>query len=296
MKHTLTYADNHVHTNRSTGKHDLQTIVNKAIDAGIGILCVADHDILAPDDLSSFEKKGLRLLRGTELSCSYLKRDGKSIVIHIIACNYHAPAPALEKIAAFNRIQKERSNRSYYENIRKKLNALDLDIGSYDALLQKKGLKQLEKKDIAMELSEQKHIPLDKIYEDYLSTRGKQLCYVPDETEYIPYQIAIDAILKENGIPILCHPLKYQLADFELLTLIEDFRQCCHDAAAGMETMYGHYTAEQVQTLQALCRGNGLYESVGSDYHGISPSDTLLHRFPISVTETLLQAQKKQTL
>ena len=186
-------------------------------------------------------------------------------------------------------------NQAYCEAVLAKLQALNMSIGSYEELLQKHPNGRLEKRDIALALSRHYDIPIDLVYDDYLSKRGKRLAYVPDQTPYAPYQEVIKAILKDKACPVLCHPLNYALADFELLQLISDFKRICGNNVAAMETLYKTHTQEQVSTLQALCSQFDLYESTASDLHGNSPFETLNHHFPAAPIDRLLKAHKARS-
>ena len=71
-------------------------------------------------------------------------------------------------------------------------------------------------------------------------------------------------IASANGLPVIAHPLE--------LPGLEELRKwlpgLCEAGMLGLETYYGAYTDEEVQTLRALADEYHLIPTGGSDFHG----------------------------
>ena len=71
--------DLHGHTNRSDGNDTPAEFILHAVERGVRIAAITDHDVIPPDtvtidgkeeEILSFAKRhGLQLLKGTEISC-----------------------------------------------------------------------------------------------------------------------------------------------------------------------------------------------------------------------------------
>jgi len=94
----LFVCDLHTHTNRSDGNDTCRELVDFAALAGIEILALTDHDIIAPKTIEIEDgvialvdyakSKNITLLPGIEFSCDTMVED-----VHIVAlgCDYSAP-------------------------------------------------------------------------------------------------------------------------------------------------------------------------------------------------------------
>ena len=90
--------DLHTHTKRSDGNDTCEELIAFAAEAGVEILALTDHDIIAPETISvngsdiklvDYAKiKGVALLRGIEFSCDTIVED-----VHIVAlgCDFKHP-------------------------------------------------------------------------------------------------------------------------------------------------------------------------------------------------------------
>ena len=64
--------DLHIHTTFSDGQHTPAEVVQMAIDKGLSIISIADHDTIdgIQPGLDAARKLGIKLISGVELSCS----------------------------------------------------------------------------------------------------------------------------------------------------------------------------------------------------------------------------------
>jgi 3',5'-nucleoside bisphosphate phosphatase len=63
----MPYADLHVHTTRSDGALELESVPDAARRAGVDVVAVTDHDRLQPFDDPVIERDGVTILHGIEL-------------------------------------------------------------------------------------------------------------------------------------------------------------------------------------------------------------------------------------
>lgn len=286
-------SDLHTHTSRSDGRFLPGEIVEKAIAAGVGILAITDHNILAPDLQSlSLEAGGkIKLLRGCEMSCRHMLSTGKKVELHVVILNYDDPAPALQQIAQNNRT----SNReAYIGAILDALRRNGVEVGSYDYLRRKyHRTERIGRMTIASEMVERGFAAdVDEAFDTYIGAHGKRLAYVPNPIRYADLEAVVKAALQDHGIPVLAHLFYYNTLDGEeRRELLRTFRSLTGPIGA-MEVEYAKYSSQQREELRALAREYGLLESAGSDFHGQDPGETLSHNFPGEIALNLLERQK----
>ena len=294
---THPYCNLHCHSTRSDGGLTISELVAHYDKKGVGALALTDHDILCPDDLTSYEAAAggrVRLIRGCEVSTCYHTRDGsKSITVHVIALFYRPDAPNLQALTTYN---KTLSNRDSVVLVLQKLEQWGKSIGSYEQLSRKYG-HYIRKVDMARELAAKHGISIDEAYDIYLSSHGERRAYVPSHMAYPPLPVVVSAILQDGGLPILAHPLHYKLTETELEQLFEDFRTAAGENPAGVEGRYSRYAPHLQEPyylhIRELAQRYDLLLSAGDDFHGNAQEDLHLNTaFPISIYETLKQAHE----
>lgn len=285
--------DLHIHTTRSDGKYAPNEVVQRSIEAGVGILAITDHNILAPDIQSlSREADGeITLLRGCEMSCTHVLSKNKKVELHVVILNYDEPAPALQQIAQNNRAL---NREAYVEAILDALRRNGIELGSY-AFLQEKYYRteRIGRMTIASEMVARGYAAsVDEAFNIYIGSHGKRLAYVPNPIRYADLESVVNAALRDHGIPVLAHLFYYSTLDGEeQKELLQTFRSLTGPIGA-MEVEYAKYSPRQRKELRALAREYGLLESAGSDFHGQDPGETLSHNFPGEIALNLLERQK----
>lgn len=118
-KNKASYAcDLHAHTTRSDGADTPQELIDHAVERGLKVLAITDHDIrpskeicitetgMSVDAVAYAASKGVKLLRGIEISCETLVED-----VHIVCfgCNWDAPFfEELEKNVVLSKVESYR--------------------------------------------------------------------------------------------------------------------------------------------------------------------------------------------
>ena len=100
----MPYADLHVHTTRSDGSLDLETVPDAARYAGVEAVAVTDHDRLQPFDDPIVEREGVTLVNGIELRVETPHGERVDLLGYGVD-----PTPDLEGVV--ERIQRNRVER-----------------------------------------------------------------------------------------------------------------------------------------------------------------------------------------
>ena len=98
---------------------------------------------------------------------------------------------------------------------------------------------------------------------DYLFHAGSSL-YSDQSCFCLSFSDTVKVIHDCGGLAFLAHPLLYAP---HFVSYLEDI--ACSDID-GIECCYGTFTTEQQQFLMDFCLNHGLYQSGGSDFHGLN--------------------------
>lgn len=247
--------DLHCHTRHSDGELDAPALLALAIERGIELLAITDHDSLgAHDELAGRECDGLRLLAGIEFSTSWRGRG-----VHIVGLNVDTDNPALRAGIAAQQYARER-RAEIIDTKLAKLGFADTLAGA--RLHAANGF--IGRPHFAAELVARGAV------KDHASAFKKYLGAgkagdIKEQWADLP--TVIEWITGAGGVAVLAHPDKYKLTRTKLVELLGDF-----SAAGGtaMEVVSGNQTAASSRQLAQLCRQFNLLASSGSDYHGPS--------------------------
>ena len=281
------YIDLHTHTKRSDGKLTAEELLQKAADAGIGVLALTDHNV-TPPDLEELQQQypTIRLVRASEISCLYTTVEGKDVELHVVALCFDPQNP--EILDVLGRSQTDR--RPYINALLEKLAAYHIDIGTYDTLrAANPDSRHIGRMHLAKAMAEQGYVSsVEEAFDVYLGAFGQRLAYVKNPLQYASLAETVEAILAAGGIPVLAHLYYYQLSEEENLRLVRYFKELAGDAAA-MEVEYGRYPRHIRDRLAAIAAEYGLMPSAGSDYHAQAAFETLDHRIPLSACAQLAE-------
>ena len=250
--------DLHTHSLYSDGKHSPQELVEFALHANLDALALTDHDTMEGLDAlyQAASSTNLKIINGIELSTRWKKHE-----IHVLGLNLPLGDAQFDSLIM---AQKEKRHQRALK-IAEKLSALGLN----DAYTK------------AFEIATDGHITrphfarilvdagmakdLQHAFDRFLN-RGRP-AYVA--TEWVSMEEATKAIIKNNGTPVLAHPLKYGLTQMKLRALVHDFKT---EGGAGLEIVSGLTTNDQIYQLQKICQQFELKASTGSDFHQLNKS------------------------
>ena len=277
--------DLHIHTTASDGSMTPEEVVKSAVDTGLSAIAITDHDtidgfIQAKDIARTYS---LELVPGIEISTKYHTN------IHILG--YYVNHLESQLRYELNSIIEERDirNRSIC-----KLMCNDGIPADYEIMKLRFG-PVIGRPHFARILIEAGHAGnVQEAFSKYLD-KGQRY-FLPRNLMRI--ERAVDVIRCSGGIPVLAHPLQYQLDDDLLQKLV---RHCMDFGLQGIECMYSGYLPEQTEYLKALAHRYGLLMTGGSDFHGTAKPWIQLGRgcgslfVPYSMLDQLKKRREKES-
>ncbi|MCA0402923.1 MAG: PHP domain-containing protein [Proteobacteria bacterium] len=255
--------DLHCHSFFSDGIHSPEELLHKALESGIKILALTDHDtIKGLDDLHAANKGNLiSIINGIEISCSWKKQD-----IHVLGLNIDRQCDILNNLVESQ--TEARIERA--KQIGQKLEPLVKD--AYEKACLLAGHTRVGRPHFAKVLINEAVVSdMQTAFKRFLK-RGK-LAYVP--VNWADFSTAISAITAASGDAVLAHPLKYKLTRTKLMKLIDNFKEA---GGRGMEVVSGETNDSEINDLANIALHYDLFASAGSDFHGDSISRIALGR------------------
>ena len=271
--------DLHGHTNRSDGNDTPAEFILHAVERGVRIAAITDHDVIPPDtvtidgkeeEILSFAKRhGLQLLKGTEISCETWIDD-----THLVCFGCDWTDSFFSDLDVFT----VKSKTGSYKKLAEELTKKGMPI-SWEEVLDNNGHpvpeEQVQKK-MLFELMARK---------GYMESWQEAKLYVKNAKDMVIKREKPDAVsvIREihrmGGIVILAHPhlisepVSYQGRDISREEFIEILIEAGLD---GIEASYtydktsynGEKTAAEIKKeVEEKYGSRGLIISGGSDYH-----------------------------
>uniref|UniRef100_A6W0S0 PHP domain protein n=1 Tax=Marinomonas sp. (strain MWYL1) TaxID=400668 RepID=A6W0S0_MARMS len=246
--------DLHTHSTRSDGRFSPAELVDLAVEQGVSLFALTDHDTL--DGIVEASQRavehGLSFIHGVELSTQW-----EGVPLHMVALNFSLDNAALQSIVNENQaIRLDRARR--IADLLVKQGLPDL----FDEAVALAGESQLGRPHFATLLVEKGFVKdANKAFDRYLGNKKLgQLRDVWPELEDV-----LTALAGQNIELILAHPKRYPLTVTKLKRLLGDFKKW---GGTGIEVVSGNERPDSVRLLERLSREFDLKASVGSDYHG----------------------------
>ncbi len=276
--------DLHTHTTFSDGSFSPTALVELAIQQGLDILSVTDHDTTdgLPEALNATKGHALELIPGIELSAQFQNRE-----MHILG--YFINLIDSKFQTRLEDLRSTRINRIHH--ILDRLHSLGIDI-SFKEVQDASGTGTIGRPHIAQVLIAKGHSEnMKDAFEQFLGIRGKAYVQrvVPEAHEIIEW------ITEAGGVPILAHPywegLNKEDSATACQTLVEYGLQ-------GLEVFYGTFSARHISFNLGLARRFDLLMTGGSDFHGTVKPNLILGKgrgslhVPAKVVEQLRVAAR----
>ena len=266
--------DLHGHTTRSDGLDTPKQFVDRAVELGMKVSAITDHDILPPEtvkvgeeeiDIVEYAKsKGLELVLGSEISCDTEIED-----VHLLCFNCDWKHPKMRELT-------DRIARSKVESYRKLVQILKIegmDI-SWEELIANNGSpieeNEIQKKLIFNMLAEKGYFATWKDAK-VMTQKNKNLNVKREKPD--PIEI-IKLVHELGGIVILAHPYLVHPDSEMLYKYLQPLMEAGLD---GIEAQYTYsktnYKGDKddaylVQDIKDKYGNMGIFISGGSDYHG----------------------------
>ena len=252
--------DLHTHTNASDGTDSPTQLIDKAINRGINILALTDHDTTRGWDeaksalLNHPSQTEMKLVLGSEISC----QDDNGISIHMLGLLFNPDHQPL-----FEVLERTRENRhSRMERIIARLNEAGIDITIDEVNAQRKGDATLGRPHLADALVARGHVASrDEAFAALLHNKSK--FYI---NHYSPSPVETIKLIKAaGGVAIIAHPLASQRGRTISMDLFESLIAAGLD---GIEVDHRDHSENEKSELLRFAIENELIVTGSSDYHG----------------------------
>ncbi len=252
--------DPHAHTVHSDGTCTATQLVTQAKAAGLDYVGLTDHDTTAGWDeaIAAAKSHGMGLIPGAEVSSQW---QGQSV--HILAFLFEPQDPGL--LQMFTQTIQGRVDRMRTMVERMQPDFPDL---SFDRVLERSG-GAVGRPHLADELIELGHFPnRAAVFKTALANNSPyyEPQTAPDVIE------AVKTIRNAGGVPVLAHPFGSS-RDAPLPT--EVVREMVDAGLLGLEVNHPEHGETQREQASQLARSFGLFETGGSDFHGLGKPNRL---------------------
>ncbi len=253
MKPEISLIDLHSHSNASDGALSPTELVQRAVDRGLRVLALTDHDCVAGVEEAQQAAQGrLQLVPGMELSTTW-----RNFQIHIAALFIDIHSPGIVRV-----VQEQNEQRQVRaETIGRLLERL----GFADAYARTRA--QAAEGAVITRGNYARFIAstgacrtADEAFNKYLR-RGRP-AYV--STKWGSVAAAVEVIKQAGGIAVLAHPRRYLMTNTKLRELIAEFKDAGGDA---LEVASSQQKPNDKLYLADLCVRFELLASLGSDFH-----------------------------
>ncbi|MCJ8169060.1 PHP domain-containing protein [Atopomonas sediminilitoris] len=255
-------ADLHCHSTASDGALTPQALVARAVERGVSLLALTDHDTLdgLPAARTACAEHDLAWVSGVELSCNW-----NGVTVHVLGYDFALDAAPLTRL--LDELREGRWQRA--EEIARRLERK----GMPDAFAGAQAIQQRQ--------GESRNAPARPHFADFLVQQG----YVRDRSEAFRKWLGAGKIgdvkqhwpSLEQGVATLreakawvslAHPMHYELTRSKRYKLISAFVEAGGQA---LEVVNGRQEDTQIGQLAIQCREFGLLASAGSDFHAPCP-------------------------
>jgi|DewCreStandDraft_1066081.scaffolds.fasta_scaffold00011_54 predicted metal-dependent phosphoesterase TrpH len=252
MQPAVSRVDLHAHTTASDGTLRPAELVKLALERGLTVLGITDHDSTEgiAEALQAAAGTPLRIIPGVEINT-----DVPAGEVHVLGYFIDTANEALQRQLSLQRSGREARARLMVE----KLAALGLHI-SWERVLELAQGGAIGRPHIAQALVERGYVATPaEAFEKYIGHGGP--AYV-ERTKLTPAE-AVALIRQAGGVPVLAHPTFSPAYEALVAELVEA-------GLAGLECYYAGYDQETVVHLLMLAQRHGLIPTGGSDFHGLA--------------------------
>ncbi len=239
--------DLHSHTTVSDGILSPAGLVALAVERGVTILAITDHDAtgaIAPARAAA--PPGLTVLAGVELSCRVAEREA-----HLLAYGVDPEHPGL--VAALDRYARAREERA--REMVEKLVAHGVPVDFAD--VQRAASGTIARPHVARAIVDAGHAAtMDEAFARWIGRHGPAFV---DKPRVDPRE-ACELVRAAGGVPGLAHPGTFRRDD-----LIPELVEAGLEA---LEVRHTEHTAAAMRHYEAMADHLGLLPTGGSDFHG----------------------------
>jgi len=251
--------DLHTHSSRSDGSDPPERIPELAARAGCTAVALTDHDRLDGVDAARCrgQELGIEVVGGCEVSCTTAFGT-----LHLLAYFVEEDDGPLH--SELERLQRWRSERN--ARLAARLAELGLPV-SLEEMEAEAGGVGVGRPHVAAILARKGIVSsIQEAFDEWLGD-GRP-AHV--ERPRLGVAEAIRLVRASGGVAVIAHPLSLRLEPRQLDQAVQEMAA---EGIAGLEAIYGRYTAAEREMLSALAVRHDLVVTGGSDYHGTYKPD-----------------------
>lgn len=251
--------DLHTHSTASDGTDSPAELVAKAAETGLTTIAITDHDTTAGwEEAQAALPPGLRLVRGTELSC--LSRDGRGghCTVHLLAYLFDPASEVI--IREYARARAERRER--LARIADRMAADGFPVSSETLLASVPEGATAGRPHLAMALVKAGVVSsVNEAFARFLNDRGRY--YLPSSRT--PVEDSIEMIERAGGVTVLAHAFAAHRGPTVTAEVIKELAGV---GLGGVEVDHPDHDLDARKRLRLLADQIGLITTGSSDYHG----------------------------
>lgn len=250
--------DLHTHSIQSDGSDTPGELVERAVDAGLDVVALTDHDTIAgwSEAIEAGKRLGITVVRGVELSTSNAGRGQ-----HLLGYNIDPCHPAIAEILK----QAATSREDRVSAMFAKLDELGLSVDREYVTSLAGGI--VSRKHVAAGLVRKGHVASDDdAFARYLNEGGP--AYIQ---RYRPtIEDAIVAIRDAGGVSVIAHPRDGKRGPGVCEARFAELHKVGLD---GIEVDHQQHSTKVRAELRGIAANLGLAATGSSDYHGNRKTD-----------------------
>ena len=278
----MSKVDLHIHSTASDGRFSPEEIVRKAVELGLEVIALADHDSvdgIVPMLEAARKFPRLRVIPAVEVST-----DVPSGEVHVLG--YFIDYTSHELAEELVRFRNSRERRA--QGMVVKLAGLGVHI-DWRRVQEIAGDGSMARPHVAQAMLEKGYITsIREAFDKYIARDGP--AYV--EREKMTPVEAVALIVRTNGLPVMAHP--FTVPDPEAMVI-----ELKAAGLIGIEAYYNGYTADEISRLVSLADRHGLIVTGGSDYHGLGEIGEMMMGgvdVPMGSAERLIALAERRAL
>ena len=248
-------SDLHIHTYYSDGVFSPEKIVDTALDVGLDVIALTDHDNVlsynvAKEHLKKINKEDkLEIIQGVEINTLY-----KNYEVHILGYFFNPENSDFQKLL---KIQQEARVKLTHEIISLLANKEGIKIKYEDIVKQVAEGGSIGRPHIAKAITNAGGTTsVIEAYSKYIHDNSP--VYVPRKT--VSPQDAVEIIYDAGGIPVIAHPHDLDIAE----SLIKELMNY---GLRGIEAYHRKHSPACVEYFSSMAEDLGLIVTGGSDFH-----------------------------
>jgi len=248
--------DLHIHSTASDGVFTPSEVVCLALERGLAVIALTDHDTLGgvAEAQQAAVGTGLEVIAGVEVNS-----EGEWGDLHFLGY-YVDPENDLlrDRLQAMRAARVERARKMV-----KRLREMGMLL-EWEEVQALAGGDSIGRPHVARVLLNRGYVrTLQEAFERFLCTDGPAYVSRPRLT---PPEV-IRVVIEAGGVPVIAHPAHSGPAAVGCIAELAGY------GLRGVEVYYPDHSPEVVEMLLGLCREHGLLATGGSDFHGSGSSE-----------------------